>query len=328
MGQTLVKQFPLPHTHTQPIYNESVTSTRTRAYLLLLIVSAIWGAAGPIIKYTLGYFDPITFLTYRFFLTSLVLIPIWFFVEPHHHLTTLSSKDWVIIILSGLLGSTGNLLPLFYGFSLTTSLDGTVISSSSPIITALAGIYFLRERVTRREQLGLLTAFLGSVIIVIQPFFKTGQIFTGSMAGNLLVLLSNFTWTAYVILTKKGLRDNLSPLFLTTSMFFLGFLSLIPLFIIHNSLFISPLPVSAHLGVIYMALISGALAYFLYQKGQKSIEASEANLFSYLSPLFAFPLAYFWLHEPLTVYMLSGSAIIALGVGIASWKPHPLNLHQ
>ena len=300
-----------------------MSSARTRAYLILLAVSAIWGFAGPIIKHTLGYLDPITFLTYRFFITSLVLIPIWLFTEPHRHLASLSVRDWAIIIFSGLLGSSGNLLPLFYGFSLTTSLDGTIISSTSPIITALACHYFLRERVTRREQLGLIIAFIGSAIVVVQPLFETGQIFTGSMAGNLLVLLGNFTWTGYVILTKKGLRDNLSPFFLTTSMFFLGFLSLLPIFLLRLPTIgyqLSAISYSAHLGVIYMALISGALAYFLYQKGQKSIEASEANMFSYLSPLFAFPLAYFWLRESLTIYMLAGSAVIAVGVYIAGVK--------
>ena len=318
----------MPHHYSRKIYNRGVTPARLRSYILLLIVSAIWGFAGPVIKFTLTDFDPVTFLTYRFFLTSLLLVPLWLFLEPKTHLSTLTKRDWLIVTASGLLGSTGNLLPLFYGFSLTTSLDGTIISSSSPIVTALAGHYFLKDRVTRREQIGLLIAFFGSAVIVIQPFLETGRLFTGNFLGNLLVLLGNFTWTAYVILTKKGLRDNLSPLFLTTSMFFLGFLSLLPIFLFTGNWSLATASPSSHLGVVYMALISGALAYFLYQKGQKSIEVSEANIFSYLSPLFAFPLAYFWLHESPTVYMLIGSAVIALGVLIASLKPHPPNPHQ
>ena len=58
-------------------------SARVRAYILLLIAVAIWGFAGPVIKFTLGYFDPVVFLTYRFFLTSLVIITLLFIIEPH-----------------------------------------------------------------------------------------------------------------------------------------------------------------------------------------------------------------------------------------------------
>ena len=44
---------------------------RTKAYLCILIAIVLWGIAGPVIKYTLGYFDTVTFLTIRFGLTSL-----------------------------------------------------------------------------------------------------------------------------------------------------------------------------------------------------------------------------------------------------------------
>ncbi|PJA42810.1 EamA family transporter, partial [Candidatus Woesebacteria bacterium CG_4_9_14_3_um_filter_39_10] len=39
---------------------------RLKAYILLLIVAVIWGIAGPVIKFTLGGFPPLLFLTYRF----------------------------------------------------------------------------------------------------------------------------------------------------------------------------------------------------------------------------------------------------------------------
>jgi drug/metabolite transporter (DMT)-like permease len=71
-----------------------------------------------------------------------------------------------------------------------------------------------------------------------------------------------------------------------------------------------------------MAVFSGALAYFLYTKAQKTIEISEANLFTYLSPFFAAPLAFFWLHESVTPFLIVGSAVTASGILIAELKPH------
>ena len=109
-------------------------------------------------------------------------------------------------------------------------------------------------------------------------------------------------------------------------MFLLGFITLLPLALIQSggvSSLINQLtntPIKPHLGVWYMAILSGAVAYFLYQKAQKTIEASEATLFSYLSPLFAAPLAVFWLGETITPAFLIGGVIIAMGVFIAELK--------
>ncbi|MEK9201013.1 MAG: DMT family transporter, partial [Patescibacteria group bacterium] len=135
----------------------------------------------------------------------------------------------------------------------------------------------------------------------------------------------NFCWVANVIMGKKLLRHHLSPLLQTTISFFLGFLavSLIlfttkPTYLVYQQLTTNNL--QPHMGVIYMALLSGALAYYLYRKAQKSIETSEADTFVYLQPLFGTPLAYFWLKEPITLPFIIGAIIIAIGVFLVERK--------
>ncbi|MDP3994763.1 MAG: EamA family transporter, partial [bacterium] len=75
-----------------------------------------------------------------------------------------------------------------------------------------------------------------------------------------------------------------------------------------------------HLGVLFMALISGNLAYSLWIKGQKTIEIGEAALFNYLYPVFAIPLAILWLKETVTIPFVIGAIIIVIGVFIAEIK--------
>jgi drug/metabolite transporter (DMT)-like permease len=74
-----------------------------------------------------------------------------------------------------------------------------------------------------------------------------------------------------------------------------------------------------------MALISGNLAYFLYVRGQRSIEVSEATLFNYLQPVFTIPLAIFWLGEKLSTSFMVGAIIIAAGLIIAERKDKRYN---
>lgn len=74
-----------------------------------------------------------------------------------------------------------------------------------------------------------------------------------------------------------------------------------------------------------MALLSGSLAYFLFNKAQKTIEIGEASLFAYLYPIFSTPLAVLWLGEKITPIFMVGAIIIALGVFVAEVKKNRYN---
>lgn len=108
-------------------------------------------------------------------------------------------------------------------------------------------------------------------------------------------------------------------------MFLIGFLTTLPLTLYE----IKPAEIlpklmsistGAQLSVIFMSLFSGALAYFLYQKAQKTIEASEAAVFTYLTPIVTAPVATIWLHEKITLPYIIGSIVIAIGVILAEIK--------
>ncbi|MBI4057828.1 DMT family transporter [Candidatus Microgenomates bacterium] len=301
-----------------------MTNSRLLAYGMLLITAAIWGIATPIIKFTLNDFPFIIFLTYRFFLTSLVLLPIYVFTHKgKNFLAALSRREVMTIIAVGLLGSSINLGLLFWGLEHTTAIFASLLSDISPIFVALASIVFLKERISSLEKVGLGIAFLGASILTFSPSFADG---TSSVFGNLLILLANFAWVGYVILAKAELRERTSPLFLITTSFILGFITMLPLALWQTGSiagltnFIAQQPLASHMGVWYMALISGALAYWLFQEGQRRIEASQASIFIYLSPIFAIPLSVVWLGEKITLPIVIGATVTIIGVVIAEYK--------
>jgi drug/metabolite transporter (DMT)-like permease len=299
---------------------------RLRAYLLLLAVVVIWGIAPSVIKFALGELPPFLFLAYRFFITTLVLLP--FYLASKNK--GFAWSDLILVIIVSLLGSTLNLGLLFYGTNLTTSLDSSLISATSPILVIIAGVMFLGDRVTRREKFGVFITILGTIIIAFQSFFEFGTPVEHSVLGNVLIFLSNVAFAGYLILSKKALRKGISPFTITFMMFLIGLITTIPLAINESGAAnlipkLMSISLPAQLAVIYMALFSGALAYILYQKAQKSIEASEASVFNYLPPIVTAPVATLWLHEKLTIPYVIGSIVIALGVFLAEWKKRSYN---
>lgn len=298
-----------------------MNSRRIKTYLILLLVALIWGMAGAVIKYTLRGFPPLVFLSYRFFLSVLIGLPLIILFKrqiPHDkHLLGHT-------LFYGFLSSTLALGLLFWGIELTTAIDATLITAVGPITIAAAGAIFLKEHVTLRERIGIGLAFAGTTVTIMEPLMGSRG-HPSLISGNLLVFISVIVTTLTVVYAKILMRKDVAPLFVTNVSFVVGFLTILPLTLFVYSPgqiieIISHAKLSYHLGVVYMAFLSGILAYFLWHKATKSIEIGEVGLIDYLYPIFGTPLAVFWLKERVSFPFVIGAIIIAIGVIIAEVK--------
>lgn len=295
---------------------------RLVAYGLLLAVSIIWGVAGPVIKFTLASFPPILFLTYRFALASVLGIILLTIRPPK---PAIQASSFFHILLHSVFAVPLGLGLLFFGFDKTTSLTGTVLSAAGPVIVALAGMIALKERITLPERIGMLLALAGTLIVTVGPMAGgNGHAFL-SMEGNVLIILSLLSDAAGTVIAKVTLRDRVPAMALTNISFIIGFLCFLPFLLLSYSWpeivsILQNAPLSSHLGVLYMACISGTLAYTLQKMAMKSIEVGEVAVFNYLFPIWAAPLSLFWLKEDITIPFVLGAAVIAMGVAVAELK--------
>lgn len=292
-------------------------TTRARAFLLLIITVFLWGISGSIGKYTLSYLPSSVLLTMRFGLVTLIL----FALAKIQHLHLRVANIPTLIVL-GIFGTIGQIGLIYLGLQSTTSIDATLIISTSPIFVAILSHFFISEHLTRRKLFGIALGLVGTLIIVINPLINSGHILTGSTSGNLLILAGNLCWAIYAVLSKKQLRHKTPPIVLTFWMFLVGFVGMfcISLFSVPITATLSSiytLPVSVLYAILFLAIGPGIIAYICYQKALKTIDPTDADLFNYLSVLVAIPLGFFWLHEPITPSFIIGGAVIASGVIIA-----------
>lgn len=294
---------------------------RLKAYFYLTITAIIWGVAGPVIKLTLGAIDPGTFLLYRFFLSSLATLP--FILKGGLHLPR-RVGILLALIICGLLNSSIGLGFLFWGTDLTSLLSMSLITVFGPLVLTIFGVIFMHDHMTKREKLGSVIAFTGAIILSIAPLLRQDH-GTSQFLGNILVFLSVIAIESAGVLIKKLLREGVAATTIANVTFIVGFLSMLPIVIIQNGFSqtistIVNLPLVYQAGVFYMALLSGNLAYTLYNLGQKPIEVSELAPFAYLYPAISAILAVVLLGDKLTVAVLVSTGIIIIGVFIAEWK--------
>ncbi len=297
--------------------------SRWQAYGLLLINVILNAVALPLVKPAFDVTTPFRFLFYRFTLAAIINIPIlWHFFTAHK----LSLKKFGMIILIELLGSTFTLGVLYLGLARTTSLEANLIATASPIFTILAGVIYLREKEERHEWFGLLLAFTGTLMIIVLPILTGKSSFSFmSFTGNALIMLQNITGALGLILAKKYYKE-IPKLLVTGIASWLAMICFAGLAFwelgTKQSQFMQVIAgdwthQSVWLAVGYMSIFVTMLASTAYLKGQECIEASEASLFSYLSPLVFLPVSIFVLHEGVNPLHILGLVVILVGVVIA-----------
>lgn len=300
---------------------------RLTAYLFLLIATLISAVAGVVIKFTLGGISTLPFLTYRFALAGILGLAIIAFLKGKGLPKKLSV--WIELLVYSFLSSTVALGLLFFGLEKTTVLDMSIITAIYPLVTVVAGVIFLKEHVTKKEKIGMAIALAGTLIVLFEPILRIHDGKSG-FSGNLLIFIYLFVIALTAVMTKRLLRKGVSALVLANMIFVVGFLTTAPIAIGQYGFeglqkIILGLTLPYHLGVVYMAFLSGSLAYFLTSKAQKTIEVSEAALFAYLTPLLTAPLAVMFLGEKITSIFAIGSVIVVAGVIIAELKAKRYN---
>lgn len=290
------------------MYNECMSvlpKTRFKAYTFLLLNAALWGFAAPVIKYSLNYTTPALFLFIRYILATIIFFPIFLLYRARNH----NKINYKRILFLALLGTPLTLLPLFYGLGATTSIEASILESCSPIFIILGSMIYLKEVVGKKEWSGILIAVAGTLLLVAQPLFSGLPMASLSVKGNLLIILSDIIWAAFLISSKK---NHFDPIVLS----FFSFLISIPFFLIMllaegTGFAVDPRAVP---GILYMAVGGSIIAFWAYQEGQKLIEVSEAAIFTYLKPAFSIPLSILWLKEPFSPLTIIATMTIVSGV--------------
>jgi drug/metabolite transporter (DMT)-like permease len=291
---------------------------RKLAFVNIAIACLLWGIAGVVIKLTLAGIEPFPFLTYRFAISAIVGVIL--VLTTKHHLPSKPSL-WIPIIVYGLLSTTIALGFLFLGLDKTTVLNLSLITLMVPLFVEFAGVIFLNEKISKRGKTGTIIAFLGTLFTVIEPILKSnGGI--GELKGNIFIMLYILADTSSILILKKILKKQYSESGLVHISFIIGFFSMLPLtlfFYTPQTLIkaIGSLTLPYHLGVIYMAIFSGTIAYTLRNRGQKVLSVGETGLFGYLVPIFTAVLALVILGETLTPLYIIGGVIVVVGVIIA-----------
>ena len=208
----------------------------------------------------------------------------------------------------------------FVGTNLSTASNGSLVTSATPAFVLIFAALLLGERITGRRLLALLVASLG-VVAVIDP--RTARLSSDLFLGNLALVGAALTWALYSVLVRKVTR-NLDVLPVSLIAFAGGLPVSIPLGIWEaGAQGIGAITPGVVAGVLFIGVISTALAMYLWNSAFAILDAGVASLTFFAQPVVGTILGAIFLNEKITPLFIIGGVLIGIGLVISSTERKP-----
>lgn len=286
--------------------------------LLLLLMVVIWGSNFSAIKYALREFPEVTFNALRLVLASAVFLAAMAVLRRRARAgrrppdPPLSSREWALVVLLGVLGTTLYQLCFLAGVARTSVANSSLIFGATPVAVAIMATLAGHDRLRAAHWIGAALSLTGIYVLV----GTRAALSAATLAGDALVFASMLCWSLYSVLAQPLLRRH-SPLVVTGWAMATG-----------TAIYLVPaagpmlrtnwqaISTTSWLLMAASALLALSFAYMVWYTAVQRIGSSRTALYSNLTPIVAMIVAALWLGEPITRRQVAGAALVLGGIAV------------
>lgn len=236
-----------------------------------------------------------------------------------------SPRHFAPIALLGASGIVGYVYFLLLSLNYTAVSNTAIISSLSPVATAMAAAALIGERLSRRNYLGVAVSF-GAVLLLLSRGRWKAIAGIRFNYGDCLMLLA-VGCSVFYGLVAKVLSVRYRPVILTFYMMLSAVLILLVLADWQEVRAIGAQSYETWTAILFMGVVSSGFGYMLYNMTVKVIGPTLTSCSVYsATPIFVIVLAYWIFSEAVTLLSLSSAALISLGLYLTLYPDGKRNL--
>jgi len=203
-----------------------------------------------------------------------------------------SSKDKFLLAVASFFALVLNQIPFFYGLSLTSPIDASIVVTMLPIATMLLSAIILREPITQLKVIGVLVGASGALLVVFSSHQVEGG--QGNMLGNLIVFLAVISFGLYLTLFKN-LISRYHPVTVMKWMFL--FATVFGLPFCYKAVAATDVTLFSStdwLSIGFVVVFATFFGYLLIPIGQKTLRPTTLSMYNYMQPVVASLVAIVW----------------------------------
>lgn len=258
-----------------------------KGHIAMLIAGVLWGLNAPVMKFILNYengiISPMAISLFRMLGAALLFWIASVFgpkeqVKPYDMLLLFFASLFAIVLNQGVFA---------FGLSLTSPLDASIITTTTPIITLVFAAIFLKEPITNKKIGGVFLGATGALLLIISSQQTSVKSTEYSIWGDLLCLLAQFSFAIYLT-AYKGLTSRYSTITLMKWMFVYASACFIPFsFRDVTAIEFTTLSSDVLLAIVFSVFCATFLTFLCLSYAQKKLRPTIIGMYNYLQPIVA-----------------------------------------
>ncbi len=285
-------------------------------YLLLLAISAIWGASFMFIKLAVAEVPPMTLVAARIGLAALGLL-LFLFATGRRLPRDLGL--WRSFLVVAVIGNVTPFYLINWGEVTIDSSLAAILLATMPLVTLVLAHGFTRdERLTPMKGLGVAVGF-GGIVVLVGPQALAG--FGQEVVSQLAIAGAACCYAVSGIYVRRSRLIALPAAVTATGVLTTAALVAAPLALIADRPWELPVPGAEALwSIVVLALLCTALAYLILFRLLATTGVTFVSLLNYIAPMFGVFWGALLLSEPLSLDALGALALILLGLALTQMR--------
>jgi drug/metabolite transporter (DMT)-like permease len=277
-------------------------------YLSVTLAMIFWSYTFIWYKVVYEFYNPVTVVFFRLIISSIFLFALMY---PLKRLQKVQKTDIKYFILVALFNPFLYFLGESYGVKYVSSTVAAVMIATIPLFTIFTSSYFLNEKITKTNILGIIFSIVGVSFVI----FNKGESINISTFGIGMLSLAVLAAVGYAIVLKK-LSAKYNPISIVTYHNFIGIFLFAPLFFILDfpEFRTTGFSSEAWVPLLELAVFGSSFAFIFFTFSIQKIGLGKANAFTNLIPVITAIIAYFVLDEMLNMNRITGILLVIGGL--------------
>ena len=284
------------------------------AYISVFLAMLFWSYTFIWYKKVYDFYNPITVVFFRLIISSVFLFLLMY---PLKRLQKIQKGDLRYFILVSIFNPFLYFIGESYGIKYVSSTLTAVIIATIPLFTSFTSSYFLKEKITKMNSIGILVSIIGVGLVI----FNNQETTEASFFGLGMLWFAVAAAIGYTLVLKK-LASRYNPTTIVTYHNFIGIFLFAPLFFIIDFPEFKQTGFSseAWIPLLELAIFGSSFAFIFFTFSIQRIGVGKANAFTNLIPVITAIIAYFVLDEILNINKITGILLVIGGLFLSQIK--------
>ena len=287
-------------------------TTEIRGHAAMLAANFMWGLISPVAKFIFlaSAITPMMLVEMRMVGAAVLMWAVSLLMPPEH----VPHHDLLKLFFASLLGVVFNQGVFTLGVSMTSPVDASVITTSTPIFTMVIAALYIGEPVTAKKVSGVAVGAAGALLLILSNGSADAAA-GGNVWGDILCIAAEACFACYLVFFKS-LTGRYTPVTLMKWMFTYAAVCTIPFTYTDIAAFDwGRVDDSVWAGVAYTVVCATFLCYLLVPVGQRHLRPTVVSMYCYVQPVVASCIvAVYWGTSTFTPVKVAAIVLVFAGV--------------